>query len=140
MIILIITLIFLISIFILVFNNEKLSTESKLIIDKIKRNFSIINENFKNIPISEGTSSYTLGKKSITLCLKNLETQQYYDMNTIMYVSLHELAHIITPRSDNNEHGEKFKNNFTLLLNIAKNKGIWNSNKILPSIYCGVST
>lgn len=105
------------------------------IIQRISYNFSLIKPTYREIPIYEGDSSYTENKNTITLCLKDPDTKKYYDMNTLMYVSLHELAHVITKTIGHDEH---FKENFSKLLLKAERLGMYNPKIPLPSKYCGV--
>lgn len=110
------------------------------VINNVRENFAKINQEYAQIPIREGDSSYTEGKKFITLCLKNPETGEYYDMNTIMYVALHELAHLISESygSPGNEHNQEFRSNFSLLLERAERLGFYNPRIPMPRTYCGV--
>lgn len=109
---------------------------------RIRDRFSKLNPSFATIPLFEGTEAYTEDKSSITLCLVDPDTKREYDMNTLLYVGLHELAHVITPESDNpdDEHGETFKINFTRLLKEGAAIGIYDPSKPIPSKYCHVST
>ena len=83
----------------------------------------------------EGDSAYTENKAVITLCLKNPENGLYYDMNTIMYVAIHELSHMVTKTHG---HNKEFKNHFSTLLKRAAQLGIYNPRKPIPETYCGV--
>lgn len=105
------------------------------ILNKIRYNFSLLNPEYAKIPLREGDSSYTENKAVITLCLKNPESGQYYDMNTIMYVALHELGHMI---SKTHGHNDEFKKNFATLLRQAAKIGIYDPRKQIPTTYCGV--
>ena len=106
---------------------------------QVRDNFSKINPRYASIPLRSGDSAYTENKEVITLCLINPDTGQYYDINTIMYVALHELAHVITPPGEE-EHGEKFKKNFADLLRKGAELGIFNPRKPIPATYCKVGT
>jgi hypothetical protein len=106
------------------------------ILDKVRENFVRIDPKFGDIPLRYGNSSYTEKKSVITLCLAKPENGEFYDMNTIMYVALHELAHIITKSKG---HGDEFKANFINLLRRAAQLGIYDPNKPIPTSYCGVS-
>lgn len=109
------------------------------ILVKIKENFAKINPMYQTIPIVDGDSSYTENKETITLCLVNPENGKYYDMNTLMYVALHELAHVITNNtSEEDSHGPEFQRNFDMLLKKAKSLGFYNPNIPIPSTYCNV--
>lgn len=110
------------------------------IIMKIKENFAKIDPRFRSIPIVDGDSSYTENKETITLCLANPKNGKYYDMNTLMYVSLHELAHIITNNTtEEDSHGADFQRNFDKLLKRAEMLGFYNPKIPIPSTYCNVS-
>jgi hypothetical protein len=109
------------------------------LLDRIRESFSVIDPKYAKIPMQIGGSAYTENKEVITLCLKDPMSGKYYDYNTLMYVSLHELSHVITPPKYE-EHGEEFKKNFSRLLSIAASKGIYNPKKAIPATYCGVGT
>ena len=108
------------------------------IILEVKRRFRKINEKFGNIPIRKGDESYTEDKRSITLCIYDYENQKYYDINSIMYVALHELSHMITKASGAHSHGEEFIENFSKLKKRAESLKLYDSSKPMPDIYCGV--
>ena len=56
-------------------------------------------------------------KKNIHLCLRSRdEKREIYDINTLMYVVLHELAHVISTEIG---HGEEFKRIFKTLVQDA---------------------
>ncbi len=113
------------------------------VLNTVRENFIKIRPDYGNIPLYEGDSSYTDNKFSITLCIVDPKTKQYYDMNTIMYVALHELAHIVTPWTDEKgkrrkEHDEQFKKNFRKLLKRASTLGLYNPSIATPETYCGL--
>ncbi len=105
------------------------------ILDQVRSNFSLIHPSLVKIPLSMESSAYTEDKKRIALCLENPETKTPYDMNTIMYVSLHELGHILNKGYG---HGDDFKKIFSGLLKKATQLGFYDPKKPLPSVYCGV--
>lgn len=96
-----------------------------------------------DIPVKEGTEAYTLNKNSITICLKDPITGKYYSWNTIAYVALHEMAHVITtkteygPNGKKNDHGPVFKRNFKKLLEKARQMGYYDPKQKIPDTYCG---
>ena len=119
------------------FSKRSYYNEKHPVLDQIRERFSMINEKYGKIPLQSGDSAYTENKEVITLCLVDPATGKFYDMNTLMYVALHELAHVV---SKNEGHGEEFKQNFARLLREAAAKGIYDPNKPIPSSYCKVST
>lgn len=105
------------------------------ILNQVRDNFAKLNPEYAKIPLREGNSAFTENKAVITLCIKNPETDGYYDMNTVMYVALHELGHIV---SKTHGHNDEFKKNFATLLRQAARKGIYDPRKPIPTTYCGV--
>ena len=105
-------------------------------LEMVRSNFAKLNPEYAKIPLQEGDSAYTENKAMITLCLVDPDTKTYYDMNTIMYVALHELAHMI---SKGHGHGDEFKTNFASLLRKAAEVGIYDPRIPIPSSYCKVS-
>ena len=108
------------------------------ILNQIRENFAKLNPKYAQIPMKVGKSSYTEDKKSITMCIQDPETKRIYDMNTLMYVALHELAHMISKTVSEEEHNEEFRQNFAKLLNQASEIGIYNPNIPIPPTYCGI--
>jgi hypothetical protein len=49
----------------------------------------------KNLVMVEDEESFTINKKVIHLCTKDPQNGTYYDKNTLMFVVLHELAHVL---------------------------------------------
>lgn len=104
-------------------------------LDQVRMNFAKIDPKFGNIPLREGKSAYTENKRIITLCLVDPDSKVHYDVNTIMYVALHELAHVISKKHG---HGDEFKRNFNMLLRKGAQLGIYDPRKPIPTSYCGV--
>lgn len=137
MLVLVILLLFILSYQVFIKTNRTFKESDSPMVKKIKDYFAKINPDYAKIPIQEGTESYTEDKQVITLCLKDPQGN-YYSMNTIVYVALHELAHVLSPVYDNN-HGKEFKEEFMKLLNKAIQLGIYNPNIPMPPTYCGIA-
>lgn len=85
-------------------------------------------------------TSYSINKgEKIVFCLRQRdEEEQLLDLNTMMFVAIHELAHIMTKSVG---HTEEFWNNMKFLLKQAMN----DQNKLYtyqpyhlqPQLYCG---
>lgn len=103
---------------------------------KVRENFMKISPEYGDIPLKEGSSSYTENKSVIYLCLRDPDTNNEYDINTIMYVAIHELAHTI---SKTHGHNDEFKANFAATLRKAAKLGIYDPSKSIPTKYCGVN-
>lgn len=104
---------------------------------EIRRRLRKINPSYGDIPIRESASAYTEDKRVIYLCLKDPDTQTPYGISVLMYVALHEIAHVI---SKSVGHGPEFRNNFAELLKKATDVGVYDPRYPLPEKYCGVNT
>jgi len=103
-----------------------------------------IKEKFNPQNISEGSpdsqyTSYTINKgEKMVFCIRDKETKKLHDINLMMYVALHELAHVMTVAVG---HGSEFHTNFDSILKIAEEQGLYQKlplgrNQIK---YCGMS-
>lgn len=101
-------------------------------------------ENFRADKISEGSenakyTSYSINKgEKIVLCLRSRdEKKQLVDLNTMMFVVLHEIAHLATKSIG---HTPEFWDNFKWILKEAVNVGIYKSQDFnsKPVEYCGI--
>jgi hypothetical protein len=91
----------------------------------------------ENNPFSSYTSyNYNKGEE-IVFCLRSKETKEIYDINLILYVALHELAHIGSPVFG---HGEDFVKVFKFITQISVDIGIYQKIDFdqSPSKYCGI--
>lgn len=91
----------------------------------------------ENDPHSSYTS-YSVNKgDEIVFCLKSKKTNEYHDMNLMMYVAIHELAHVANKEYG---HGESFKMIFAFLASAAIESNIYNKIdfKSYPTEYCGM--
>ena len=68
--------------------------------------------------------SYTVNKKHMHLCLKN-EDGNYFNKNMLMYVALHELAHV---KCKSIGHTDEWHAIFEQLLDKASKMGVYNPN------------
>jgi hypothetical protein len=98
-----------------------------------KFNSDIITE---NIPGSSHVA-YSVNKgDELSICIREKETEKFIDHNTIIFVSIHELSHIM---SKSTGHTPEFWDNMKFLLENAIEIGVYNyvnySNN--PIIYCG---
>lgn len=89
------------------------------------------------IPPSYGGTSYSEGKSQIALCLRSKPEGTMLDINTLMYVAIHELCHVATASYG---HDEAFWNNFRWMLRVAVNSGLYQYQdyKANPQKYCGI--
>jgi predicted metal-dependent hydrolase len=90
-------------------------------------------------PKDDKFTSYTINKgEKIVFCLRSKYLHDIHDMNTIMYVVIHELAHI---GSFSTGHTKEFKEVFKFLLVQAHKINIYKIRdyRINPVDYCGMT-
>ncbi len=101
--------------------------------------------NFKGAKIQEGQesskhTSYSINKgEKIVFCIRSKSTKkELVDLNTMVFVALHELAHIAT---ESVGHTEEFWTNFRWILEEAINIGVYVEQdfKSKPQPYCGIT-
>ena len=63
-------------------------------IDELKNKLSLVHPESKKLTFYNDKKSYTINKKKVHLCIKD-ENGNYYNDNMLVYVSLHELAHVL---------------------------------------------
>lgn len=115
---------------------------------KLKTDLERLVKNFNPNKISETTpdakyTSYSVNKgEKIVMCIRNKKTtnQDIINLNTLMFVALHETAHLMTKSVG---HHPEFWDNFRILINIAVDPKV-NVYKevdfnIYPEPYCGMT-
>jgi len=106
---------------------------------RLKKNYRPFNIQ-ENLPsIFDKDTSYTINKGDIfALCLRFVNnTDEFHDFNTIMFVALHEFAHLF---SKTYGHNKEFWTNFRFILKNAVEMGIYKSvnYKYNNKPYCGI--
>lgn len=87
---------------------------------------------------SENNTSYVYDKGSlIVFCLRREEDAEFHEIDTLMFVVLHELSHIA---SKGFGHGKEFKKNFLWMLRRGQEAGIYSGIDYSknPVTYCGL--
>lgn len=87
---------------------------------------------------SSDLTSYSVNKgEEISFCLKSKKTNQLHDINLLMYVAIHELAHVACPEIG---HGRLFMKIFKKLAEEAVKINIYNKVNYsdMPVEYCGM--
>jgi hypothetical protein len=95
--------------------------------------------NIMETPADEKHTSYTINKgEKIVLCLRSKFLNNIHDINTIMYVVIHELAHVACPEYG---HTPLFKKIFIFLLKESEKINIYKSidYRKNPQDYCGMT-
>lgn len=79
--------------------------------------------NIQETSIHDSSTSYTIDKgEEVHLCLRDKKNLQHHDINILMFVSIHELAHIM---SSSYGHNNEFDSNFKFLLQKAVECGVY---------------
>lgn len=89
-------------------------------------------------PESNKYTSYSINKgEKIVFCLRQKPKDELVDLNTMIFVALHEVAHICTVEIG---HPPSFWKNFQWLLRESVNIGIYKDQnfKQQPQAYCGI--
>lgn len=108
-----------------------------------------LKENYMPYIISEAAvdpryTTYTIDKKDMHICLRTRDNNEHiYDMNILMYVVLHELAHLCNYDKNGNAiigHGTEFKQIFRFLVEEAIKLDIYEQvdYSTNPQEYCGI--
>ena len=120
------------------YNNIDKYSEYKEYIKQLNRNLnkdrSLI---YENDPNSELTSFSVNKGEEIAFCLKSKRTGNIHQLNLIMYVALHEMAHIACPEVG---HGLLFQKIFKFLIEVAIEIGLYKLDNYdsNPVEYCGM--
>jgi hypothetical protein len=115
------------------------STRRHVIAEQILTKFDP-DEVYENHPTQRSGTSYTISKgESMYLCVRQTESRDLVDENTLIFVILHELAHIGT--YDEYSHSPKFWSTFRFLLDEAVLAGVYErvDYAVTPSRYCGMT-
>jgi hypothetical protein len=110
---------------------EKYVEDDPMLID-IRHTLYPVFPDINGVVLLKGKKSYTINKKKVHICLKD-EKGNYYDKNMLIYVTLHELAHV---RCDEVGHTEKFHRIFQGILDTAIEHKIYNPSIPIIKNYC----
>jgi len=116
-----------------VFELDEIHLKNDPILYKLRTMTSPLHPEIKNLKLYKGEKSYTINKKKIYMCLKD-QDGEYYPMNQLVYVFLHEFAHYIN--KEDVGHTQTFHDIFEKLLKDAEVKGIYNPNIPMVENYC----
>lgn len=124
------------------YENYKNDDDKNYFIKKLK-------DNYKPYIISEAEvdpryTTYTIDKKDMHICLRTRDTNEnVYDINILMYVVLHELAHLCNYNKKGSAilgHGSEFRVIFKFLVEESIKIGGYKQvdYAIKPQEYCGI--
>jgi predicted metal-dependent hydrolase len=117
-------------------NISQHETDKEYINNLVKRTKQI---NIMETPNDEKNTSYTINKgEKIVICLRSKFLSEIHDINTIMYVVIHELAHVACPEYG---HTPLFKKIFIFLLKESHKINIYTpvDYRKKPQDYCGMT-
>ena len=136
-----ITLLIIISILLVVnFCNKRESftnDDDSVYVRNLKRVVESIYPDAIKMNILPGRKSMTIEKKTIYICLKDHITKQYYTFDVLLYVTLHEIAHVMSKSYSSHSHNDEFHKNFQELLRTGRSLGYFSDNVDIPTNYCG---
>lgn len=124
-------------------NKSELTRSSEFYyLDKLKSNYGhhILSE----AVIDKKFTTFTVDKRKIHICLRTRDShEKLYDENILMYVLLHELAHLCNYNSFGypiNGHGKEFVKIFHSLVKNAIDAGVYKyvDYRSIPVEYCGI--
>ena len=151
------------------FNNKNVNDELTILVDKFNKNIITLldhlnkeysdiywikrlNQNYKRngnslseASVEDGFTSFTIDKEYMHICLRTRDSsEKLYDLNTLMYVIIHELAHMGNYDSNGNPiegHGLEFIEKFRFLLKESIKLGIYSYEdySVRPKEYCGIT-
>ena len=120
------------------YNNIKKYPEFEPYIKQLHKNLnkdrSLIYENDPNSKLT----SFSVNKgEEIAFCLRSKKNNELHELNLIMYVALHEMAHIACPEIG---HGDLFKKIFKFLTEVSIEINLYklDNYESNPVEYCGM--
>jgi len=101
-----------------------------------------LSKNFKTDIITENIPgsryvAYSVNKgDELSICIREKDTEKFIDTNTVNFVAIHEMAHIMTSETG---HTPLFWDNMKYLLEQGKEIGIYEPRdyKKNPVVFCG---
>ena len=98
-------------------------------------NGDVLSEHTPRGPVN---TSFVVNKgDSIKLCLRSPHTKKFHDFNTLVFVNLHELSHLLDRKWG---HGKSFWTGFQFVLQEAVELGLYKEvdYEKHPAKYCGI--
>jgi predicted metal-dependent hydrolase len=120
-------------------NNIHNFKEYESYIRLMEKNFNKLRTNIYETDPSSNLTSYSVNKgEELSFCLKSKHTNKLHDINLLMYVAIHEMAHTACPEIG---HTELYKRIFKKFLEEAITLNIYNyiNYEMMPTEYCGMT-
>jgi hypothetical protein len=102
-------------------------------LETLKQILKPVHPIFENLKLYKGDKSYTINKDKTFLCLYD-EKGEYYPINMLIYVLLHEVSHSLNTKDIG--HTPEFHRIFDELLEKATSLGLYNANIPIIQNYC----
>lgn len=118
--------------------NKTMYPEYEKYIELLNENLTKTRTEIKEKPESSSDTSYSINKgEELVFCLKSKKTGKYHNIDLIMYVVLHEMAHMACPEVG---HTPLFSKIFRFLTEEAIKMRIYNHTNyaLYPTEYCGL--
>lgn len=122
--------------------NYKEDPDKKIFIKKLKENYN--HDVLSEAAIDKRYTTFTIDKEEMHICLRTRdESEKLYDINLLMYVVLHELAHFCNYDENGSPiqgHGSEFKYIFKFFIIESIKIGIYDYIDYYenPEPYCGL--
>jgi len=110
--------------------------EDLRVIEHLKSILRSIAPEIVNYNIQPGDESVTVNKENIYICLRDPKNNQLYPLDILLFVTLHEFAHVLSKTYSTKSHNGEFKTNFNNLLKQAYTKNFLTSTIVIPDDYC----
>lgn len=117
--------------------NDEDDKDKSLGLSKLIKNYNP--DKLSETGLNARYTSYSVNKgEDIYICLRDKETNQFIDNNIIMFVVIHELAHVMTKSIG---HTKEFWDNMDYLLHKANEINIYEPHDYGddPQKYCGIT-
>lgn len=118
--------------------NKDTFTEYKEYINQLQENFSDNRTTIYETDPSSDLTSYSVNKgEEVSFCLKSKKDGKLHTLNLLMYVAIHEMAHMACPEIG---HGSLFRKIFKRFTEEAMSLGLYRKEDYneKPTEYCGM--
>ena len=119
-------------------NNIEMFTSNKNYIDLLRQNFTRSRTKIYETDFNSSYTSYAVNKgEELAFCIRCKPSGKLHDINLLMYVAVHEMAHTACPE---NGHTPLFNDIFRFMLEEAVNIGLYKYDDYSrhPVVYCGM--
>jgi hypothetical protein len=122
------------------FCNTKECVIDNSTLDHLKNILKTLVPEATNYSIQPGKESVTVNKENIYICMRNPNNGELYSFDILLYVTLHELSHVMSKTYSTKSHNDEFQTNFKKLLDRAYEKNFLPREVNVPDDYCKVKS